>query len=204
MIPTPDLLLPLVNPIVVPLREALRGGLGWASYLQPDSEDLDSWFFSHSARHYALKELKKLAAPGQWAVVDNVPNSGIHIRLGDLHIVRVLRSEGGTTPHPGGNRARRRAWTNPMQGRLFLDTSSGQPLPPLTLIADWQDEDGEPVIHLGLPNGIWDYAKNPRLHWRIPFPGEGLDLNSLRFDGGGGDGEAPILLKVHESEKKFG
>ena len=129
-----------------------------------------------------------------YEVRSDIPNSGIHLRFQRLHVARVVRSFGGTTPAPGRNPSRRQAWKGlPVQGQLSL--ADNAKLPPLSLIIDWQDIDGEPLIHVGLPRGEWAHGKSPRLYWRVPMPDEGVDIRSLRFDGSD-DGFGGALLDI--------
>jgi len=193
MIPTPEKVVPVIAPVALPIWASLRKGLAFADELQPDPADREGFFWAHSARYMARKELLKAnTQPGVegWAVRGNVPNCGIHLLLDDLHKIRVVRSFGGTTPHPGRNPRRRADWKGiqgAVQDQFVLDTEAE--LPPLSLIVDWTDQDGEPVVHIGLPRGEWGYQKSPSLHWRVRLPEAETDLAGLRFeaadDGGG-------------------
>lgn len=170
--------------------------MGYADNLQPDPNDRDTWFWSDSARFRTGVQLDAAEKDG-WAIVAGVPNYGIHLRVADLHIGRVVRTLHGSTPHPGRNPARRKAWTNfdtqpPVQGQLPLDGQSS--LPPLSAILDWHEHDGEPEIHIGLPIGPWKYQKSPRLHWRVPFPQDGAALDTLRFEPGPDEGDSFIEI----------
>ena len=115
-------------------------------------------------------------------------------------MISTLLGLSAPSPEPplrqGNNPARRQAWRgigvpSPEQGQLELDTDEG--LPPLQLIVDWTDEDGEPLIHVGLPSGPWGYRKAPRLHWRVSLPDEGVDIGSLTFGDGDGVGSGTVL-----------
>lgn len=199
MIPTPGEVLPLLTPATECLRDALRRGVAYADEQQPDR--VDPWFWSHSARFKARQELL-LANPQPgvegYEVRSDIPNSGIQLRFQRLHLARVLRSFGGTTPAPGRNPSRRRAWEGlPEQGQLSL-AGDGK-LPPLSLIIDWQDVAGEPLIHVGLPRAGWAHGKSPKLYWRVPMPDEGVDLGSLEFDGSD-DGFGGIRLEIEIDE----
>ena len=200
--PTPEEVVPLLQPVVGPLRFALEKGIAYANDLQPDPLDRDPWFWSHSARFGALKELLVAGHDADlesgWAVRPGTPNCGIHIRVGQLHTIRVVRSLGRTTPPPGRNRRRREAWNGvPVQGQLRLDRGL---LCPLSLIVDWHDDENEPVIHVGLPKGEWSFENrtSPRLHWRVPMPEDGLDLSGLSFDPG--DADDGSLVEIDPSE----
>jgi hypothetical protein len=206
VIPTPRQVLPILLPAAGPIRNSLRKGVAYADELQPESDTRDPWFWSHSARYSTLRHLaaanSRVGVEG-WEVRSGVPNCGIHIRLGDLHLARVVRSLSGTTPPPGRNLARQRAWRGvgdpgPQQGQLNLDTDEG--LPPLQLIVDWSDESGEPVIHVGLPSAPWDYRKAPRLHWRVQLPDEEVDLESLAFPGDVGGLGGGMVLELDRAE----
>ena len=201
MIPTPADVLPVVTSASGDLRDALRKGVAYADELQPNRNDRDPWFWSHSARHMARKQLfsaNPQSGVEGYEMRGGVPNGGIHLRFHDMHVARVVRSLGGTTPAPGSNPARRRAWNGveiPIQGQLAL--ADNVTLPPLSLIIDWQDVDGEPLIHISLPRGEWAYRKSPRLYWRVPLPDDGVDLNALRFDGSDdGFGEALLDFEI--------
>lgn len=128
-----------------------------------------------------------------WSLVENVPNCGIHLRLDKMHVARVVRSLGGTTPHAGSNKKRTRAWDG-VQGQLAL--ASGGTLPPLSLIIDWQVIDEEPIVHVGLPAGNWDYGSTANLYWRIPLPDTGEDLSTLSFEPRADAGGSLVRLRI--------
>lgn len=204
VIPTPKDVLPILSPTFTPLRDALRKGLAYAEEQQPDVDDRDPFFWSHSARFMARKRLTAtLSNPEMviegWQIRPKVPNCGIHLLVEGLHTARVVRSLGGTTPPPGRNQTRQEAWTgvgvNGEQGQLLL-ARCGQ-LPPLSLIIDWQDEAGEPILHVGLPSGPWGYSKKPRLHWRVPMPEADSDFSDLSFEGSPDEGS---VLEVDRAE----
>lgn len=201
MVPTPEQVVPLLLPALADLREALQAGIDHADDLQPEQASRDPWYWSHSARWKACGTLRSATSDG-WTLLPEVPNCGIHLRLDDLHVVRVLRSLGGTTPHPGSNRRRAQAWTGVqvLQGQ-FLLASAGS-LPPLSLVVDWQEVDGEPELHVGLPAGPWRYGSVPRLYWRVPLPQAGIDLDTLVFDPGPDTGEPLVTLRVDPAEEE--
>jgi hypothetical protein len=171
--------LPVIECTVPDLTKGLRLGIGYADGQQPDLDDRDPWFWSHSARWRARRHLLGVKETDGWAITRRVPNSGIHLCIKDIHTVRILRSLGGTVPHPGRNRARRDDW---IQGTL---KPSDGGLPPLSLLMDWQVHDDEPLVYLSLPKRPWSYGSDPELHWRVPVTGDAdEDLNNLRFDPG--------------------
>lgn len=199
MIPTPEQVIALFLPAITDIRGALRKGIAHADTLQPSREDRDRWYWSHSARWKACEILHGVEQREGWNIAPNVPNSGIHIRVQELHVARLLRSLGGTTPHPGRNLQRRRAWSN--QGQLFLAEGV---LPPLSPIIDWhEDDEGEPEIHLGLPIGAWKMGAATRLYWRVPIA-EDIDLASLRFEGAEEIGEQLATLNIDPAEEGSG
>jgi hypothetical protein len=195
MIPTLRDVAPVIECVIPSLYAALRAGLAYAEDQQPEPDDRDSYFWTTCARFEARNQLG-LADGDGWALVPDVKSLGIHLRIGNLHAIRVLRSLQGGTPPPGRNKRRRSAY---IQGQFPLADPEGD-LPALSLIADWQDLDGEPIIHLGLPAGPWEFGRTARMYWRVPLPGDGLDLNSLVFDPLPDDGTAPVTLRVHPSE----
>lgn len=198
MIPTPEQVLPLVECAVPSLRKALRIGGSFADEIQPDADERDGHYWSHSARWRARKHLAAVPKDG-WYLTPNVPNSGIHLRIGDLHRVRVLRSLGGTVPHPGSNRARRADW---VQNALDL---AGDGLPALSLLADWQIFEDEPVIHCSLPRRPWSYTADPEVYWRVPITGDAdSDLARLRFDPGLLPGDVFVTVKIDPAEASAG
>src|SRR5690242_19521007 len=117
MIPTPEQVIEIFLPAVADIRTALRKGIAYADTVQPDAAERDPWFWSHSARWTARNHLAQ-CEDREWDMPCGIPNCGIHVRAGGLHVARVVRSLSGSTPHPGPNRHRRKAWTN--QGQLFL------------------------------------------------------------------------------------
>ncbi len=177
MIPTPEQVLPLLAPLASAVPAALRQGMEAADALQPEPAARDNYFWSHSARFYNKRELARNAGNG-WLLLDDVPNTGIHIVLQDVHRIRVLRSLNGTVPHPGRNLARRDAWAQPPgQGEFFLSAdnelsldNARSALPAMNLLIDWHQEQGEPVICVSLPRAPWSYQDNIRVYWRKPFP----------------------------------
>jgi hypothetical protein len=198
MIPTPQEVVPPVVPVVGDLRDALRTGIDYADDLQPDAQNRDNWFWSNCARFRARNALRTVVPDG-WALVDRVANSGIHLTFAGLHVARVLRSFAGSTPPPGRNQARRSAY---QQGQFPLDANGT--LPPLSLILDWRESQGEPEIHIGFPHASWDFKSTPKLHWRIELPEGGVDLNSLAFDQDAYSGEELIELPIDPSETDTG
>ncbi len=127
-----------------------------------------------------------------------MPNSGIHLSIADIHTIRVLRSFGGTVPHPGSNRKRRRDW---VQDRLLLADG----LRPLSLLADWQAHEDEPLIYVSLPKRPWSYGSDPELHWRVPVTGDtDQDLANLRFDPGLLPGDVMVTVKIDPAERDAG
>jgi len=175
------------------VRQALQDGIDYASELQPDPEHRDQYFWSHAARYQARQFLKGKAG-SNWEVVEGVPNSGIHLSIGGLTKVRVLRSVHGSTPPPGANRQRRLAWS---QRSL---PAMGQPD---TMILDWStDQKDALVMNLGLPQGVWHYRRSPQLAWRVPLPSRD-DLADLAFVP---DQEADELvrIRIHETEMDVG
>jgi hypothetical protein len=201
VIPTPEEVLPLMEDCIPHLIKALSLGMGLADDLQPDPQHRDPWFWSHTARWRAKKHLIGVTAhiPDSWSIAPGVANSGIHLSIAAVHHVRVLRSLGGTAPHPGRNRARRAAW---IQDTLRFDDGG---LPALSLLADWQDSNDEPVIHLSLPKRPWTYGSPPELHWRIPVTGDtGHDLNNLRFNPDSPNDDVLVTFRVDPAEARAG
>jgi hypothetical protein len=201
MIPTPRQVLPIVMAAAVPLRDSLRKGVAYADELQPAAGERNPWFWSHSARYKAHEQLKsKVKVDGlDWSLVADVPNCGIHLRFGGLHKSRVVKTFHGGTPHPGSNTVRRADWYGVPFPQLILDTDRG--LPPLSLVIDWQNDDGEPLIHVGLPAAEWTYQKSALLHWRVPLPDDGVAIEDLSFDGTDDNaGGSLIELPVDPSE----
>lgn len=200
MDPTPQEVLPVLAAASEDLYAALRKGIAYADELQPDRDARDPWFWSHSARFKARSELlgKAESRVEGYRLREGVPNCGIHLGFDGVHKARVVRSLGGTTPAPGRNPARRRDWRGvPVQTQLLLAASGT--LPPLSMIIDWQDVAGEPVIHVGLPRFGWDYRTKPLLHWRVPLPDEGIDYASLVFDGSD-DGPDNVFIEIDPAE----
>jgi hypothetical protein len=197
-VPSPADVLPLVECTVPSLVKALQLGIGYADEQQPDPDDRDQWFWSHSARWRARRQLLSVAAEG-WSINPDVSNSGIHLCVDQVHCLRVLRSLGDTVPHPGSNRARRDAW---IQDTLPPRDGS---LRPLSLLADWCVHDDEPRIYLSLPKRPWTYGSDPELYWRVPVTGDASqDLANLRFDPGLLPGDVMVTVKVDPAESEAG
>jgi hypothetical protein len=197
-IPSPADVLPLMECTVPALMKGLRLGIGYADEQQPDLAVRDPWFWSHSARWKARCHLLGVQSEG-WTIKRNVPNSGIHLGIKNVHTVRVLRSLDGTVPHPGRNRARRDDW---VQGTLRPNDGG---LPPLSLLMDWRVHDDEPLVYVSLPKRAWSYGSDPDLYWRVPVTGDAdQDLANLRFDPGLLDGDVMVTIKVDPAERDTG
>ena len=196
--PAPSEVVPMLDECLPEIRHALLGGIDFANDIQPDASGRDRWYWAHSARYKARRALEASSDGAKgWELIAGVPNSGIHVCLGGLHVVRILRSAEGTTPAPGHTRRRREAW---QQFRLQLpigDESDG--LPPLDLVLDWT-ADGADVLtmHLGMPLGVWTHGKPPILEWRVLLPSTD-DLEALTF-AGADDVDVPVLLRVDDTE----
>ncbi|MYA40524.1 MAG: hypothetical protein F4Z31_01860 [Gemmatimonadetes bacterium] len=196
--PSPSEVVPLLDASLPEIRQALLGGIDFANDIQPEPEDRDRWYWAHSARYQARRALEASSAKAQgWELIAGIPNSGIHVCLGALHVVRVLRSAEGTTPAPGHTRRRREAW---QQFRLQFpidDETDG--LPPLDLVLDWTTDDTDALtMHLGMPLGVWTHGKPPILEWRVLLPSTD-DLEGLTFEGAADD-DVPVLLRVDDTE----
>lgn len=186
----------MLQPIATPLWSSLRIGTEYATEQQPDADDRNPWFFADCARFKAYCDLRAREDDG-WKLRSDVPNYGIHLLVGGVHLARVLRSLDGSAPPPGGNPRRRRHYQQQgVQGQLALSTTDG--LPPLNLIIDWHVGDGEPIVNVSLPYRPWDYQSNPEVHWRVPFPDE-AEFENLAFQGET-DGDVDARLKIHETE----
>ena len=179
--------------------EALHAGIDRANDIQPERRNRDPWFWSHSARFAALKALEERSKGAYgWELVEDVPNSGIHIGLSGLHVVRVLRSVWKTTPSPGRNNARRDAWKQHRQLRFsFEEGNSGYQ--PADLILDWTTDDSDQLMmHLGMPLGAWEHGSDPKLAWRIPLASAD-SLHDLSFEGWD-DEDVRVSLRTGEAE----
>jgi hypothetical protein len=197
-VPTPAEVLPLAECAVPDLMRGLRLGIGFADDLQPDPDSRDWWYWSHSARWRARGHLLAVDEQDGWGITPDVPNSGIHLRLRDLHDVRVLRSLGSTVPHPGRNRERRRAY---QQSQPTLRQNDGSILA-LSLLMDWEVKDDDPVVHVSLPKRPWEYNCKPDLYWRVPVTGDAEgDLSKLSFDPGLLPGDVEVTIKIDPSER---
>ena len=196
---TPSVVLPLLDDAPDTIYEALRLGIGYADNLQPEVESQHFW--SHSARFGAWRELRRATAD-KWSLNDRVPNCGIHLTIGGLHTLRVVRSLGNTVPPPGRNASRRVAWKGINEQLSFGLQDTGEfVIPPLSLLADWRlDEDREPVVHVSLPIGPWLYGQNPRCHWRVPLPStNSMSLDELSFQGSDG-GDPMVAIEIDPAE----
>ena len=200
---TPTEAVPQLAECLPPLVDALHHGIDFANELQPIRRTRDPWFWSNSARFAARRTLANSPADGtaNWELVADVPNSGIHIRINHLHVVRVLRSAGGTTPAPGRSRNRRKAWQQSRQLQLALGVGTNAEFPPTALILDWAIDDSDGLLmHLGMPLGPWDHGQHPILAWRVALPAAD-SLGALTF-AGADDPEVPVRLRVDDTEWK--
>ena len=205
---TPEEVVPLLDSCLPDIREALHRGIDYANDTQPDPGDRDPWFWSHSARFEARRALERSAnGAHDWELIAGVPNCGIHVGLGGLHVVRVLRSLAGTTPAPGGNQSRQQAWQQSrLQFPIYDDTGgphhgAARGLPPLDLVLDWTTDDNATlVMHLGMPQGVWGLGEDPILAWRVLLPSAD-SLEGLAFPSST-DADVPVRLRVDEAEQE--
>lgn len=194
--PRPEAVVPLLEAVATPFWTCLGDAIEYANELQPDPDAADPYFWSHSARFHLRNALRDAQAdPGVWSLRPEVSNCGVHLLLGGMHVVRVLRSMAGTTPHAGHNPKRRSAW---VQAQLPL--ASGGELPPLSLILDWHLDGDEPVVHVGLPYANWNFQGEPKIHWRVPMPGEGEDFSALSFPHADDDDDFGMLVLPNEDQ----
>lgn len=193
-IPQPDDVLPLIEKWIGPIHDCLYGGIDYANALQPDGV-VERWFWAHCARFETRKELLALGAP----ISASVPNAAIAFTFDGIHTARLVRSLWGSTPNPGRNRARRRSWVGikdvQQQFRFPSKGDDTPPLPPLSLVLDWhQDDDDSPIVHCSLTVGPWQFKQRPRLHWRVPLSGDATSFVGLRFDTPDDGGEPEIVI----------
>lgn len=199
----PRKILPLLGNAPEAMYQALVTGIGFADHLQPDAGNVNSHFWSHCVRYRAWRQLGQVESDS-WRLVPNVPNFGIHILIGEIHTLRLVRSLSNTVPPPGRNVARRAAWTGYSEQLSFEFASVGEgetTFPPLSLIADWRlDASGEPSISVSLPQGPWQYGQNPRCHWRVALASTSSSrLEDLHFEGEDG-GDPTIEIEVDPME----
>ncbi len=191
VIPTPAQALTVLGPLGPSVWTSVQAGVDGANDLQPSAEGRDNYFWSHCARYYNRRRLfaESQGHRDEWQLIPDVPNTGIHLIVDSVHRVRVLRSLNGDVPHPGRNRARRKAWSQPPgQGQLFITADNrlvygdDKALLALSLLIDWHlDRHGEPVIHVSLPVGPWEFTDEVRVHWRVPLPGA-EDFSNMAFN----------------------
>lgn len=163
----------------------------------------DPWYWAHSARWRALGWLRGCDKNG-WSVADRVPNSGIHLAIVGVHKIRVLRTLDGSTPPPGGNRARRQAGCKGYLGcRLHSRWGRRERFPPYRLSLTGRCRAIVRSSMFGLPKRPWDYQSGPELHWRVPVTGDATsDLARLTFDPGVPYGDVYVTLKIDPSEER--
>jgi hypothetical protein len=220
VIPTAAQAVPLLSNFGPHAWRAIRAGIAQADTQQPERDERDNYYWSHTARFYNKSALRIEHAKDRnadWKLVEDVPNTGIHVLLADVHYVRVLKSLNGTAPNPGRNRQRRNAWVGvqpPEQGRLLLTrdctltTDDSDAFPALNVIVDWHlDEHAEPVVHVGIPAGPWDYAgdlatyaASVRMHWRVPLPGSEAEYENLRFSSEQAGDDFTEILHIDDDE----
>lgn len=147
-----------------PIR-ALRAGLEHGlSLADAKMEDLprEPHLHAHLARVGVLMYLAGITAE-RWEIGRKLPLSGIEIQCNPF-VLRVLRSQRGSTPHPGASEARRRFWC---QQQLRLFDQAEPPSLGANLILDWSTGDQQDIIlALSKPRGVWPYQGSPELEWR--------------------------------------
>lgn len=210
MFPTSREVLPLLSDVGPSVWKAVRAGVESANSIQPDPATRDNHFWSHCARFYNKQALSVSTQHAErWTLKPDIPNTGIHLIVDHVHNVRILKSLNRMTPPPGGNRARRAAWSQmPGQTSLFLTADNrllldeDDALPAMSLIIDWYlDKDMEPRVFVGLPLAPWAYAQDVRLHWRVALPGSEEEFAGLSFDPKKPDDtDFGTLVKVDETE----
>jgi hypothetical protein len=202
---------PLLSNLGPAVWASVRAGVEGADNLQPSTPQRDNHFWAHCARFYNKRALiEESDKHAEWVLIPDVPNTGIHVVLNNVHRIRVLRSLNGNTPPPGRNRARREAWAQPStQGEFYLTADNhlltendGQSLPAFNLILDWHlDKTGEPAISVSLPRGPWQFKKEVRVHWRVRLPGSEEEFAGTSFDPPKpSDDEFGNLLQIDDDE----
>ena len=193
----PSEIVPRLSACVPALSEALRCGIDAANEGQPDPGDRDAWYWSHTVRYTARRKLEQVADPSDdWQLIGEIPNSGIHLRIAELHVVRVLRSASGTTPAPGHSRRRREAWQQVQQLQFPFGEER---IPPVNLVLDWTTDEADAVVmHLGMPVGVWEHGKHPVLAWRVLIASDD-GLEELSFTGAD-EIDVPVRLRIADAE----
>jgi hypothetical protein len=132
--------------------------------------------WAHAARHEAGIRLDR-ATPIGWRRGRRLANSGIEIAR-DPFVARVLKSQDGCPPAPGGSRSRQKYWQQasgphqtdiPFSWLAEPDSDDWLVMPSdgANLIIDWDSDRGRQLL-LGLskPKGVWRYRGQPDLEWR--------------------------------------
>lgn len=167
----------LASPLRV-LRDCLEDGGSFAdSTLEERPYDPHMW--AHLTRYHARNELYAAEKEAtNWSMGRKLANSGIEIVCDPL-VVRVLKTQGSTTPHPGSNSARMNFWSQAVavtQMRLPLLFGSKSMPHAANVIVDWTiGTDKEILLALAKPVGTWKYRHNPKLQWRRPVVFDAAD-----------------------------
>lgn len=187
-------------PVTADLYSCLTQGIEYANDQQPDRDRRDPWFWADCCR-YRTRETMRALSGERWTLKPSVPNYGVHVRVEELHMVRVVRSLDGYAPHAGRNPKRRKAWKQEVQGQLALDDRRA--LPPLSVIIDWHEsEDERPVLHAGIPLSAGKMGTAPTMMWRVPLDDPGDEIGYLRFDPGPDDDTPLVTLHIDEADVK--
>lgn len=184
----------------MPIRELHAGLDHGVSLAEIKMEDLghDPWLYSHLVRFGARQYLESLY-PSDWALVEGISNSGIHILKGPLKLRVMKATLSGTVPSPGKNEARRDFYsqvTPPLP--LIIENRITPPSP--NHILDWQvDEQHELLLALSCPFDTWNYKGKPHLHWRREIRLETLSQDaSIRFKSS--DEDIPVSLRYEPED----
>jgi hypothetical protein len=198
---TPKLVFPMLEEVSSVLYRALDAGIEYADSQQPDDEDFNSHYWSHSARFTAHNYLAHCDGK-TWKLVDGIPNFGVHITLNGVHKLRVVKSINNGAPSPGRNKTRQIDWVGYSEQLQFeLPFDGNAPLPPLSLLVDWNaDQNREPIVHVSLPNGSWKFGERARVHWRELLTSEAnISINDLAFTLTD-DGDPTISIETESNE----
>lgn len=160
------------------LRDSLEHGASFATSTMEGHAD-DPYLWAHLTRYEARNDLATKTEDG-WSIGRRLANSGIEI-VSEPLVVRALKTQGSTTPHPGRNAARINFWTQAVtQLRLPLRFGNREMPQSANLIVDWSiGHDNDILLALAKPVGTWRYRGNPKLAWRKPVVFDASDEPSF-------------------------
>ncbi|MGH3952763.1 MAG: hypothetical protein ACRDTI_01770 [Mycobacterium sp.] len=180
----PEILAERIGPLVHPLHEAFerarhRLAVDYAGLATSDQD----WLRTHAMRGLVYQELRgPVALPEPWRVTGNHRLNGmvnLTYSTGEITL-RAVHKLGSSTPHAGGNQARRAFYTN----QAIADMADSQMIETHRMLLCWDDPNREGPFELDIirPLNAGSITKKVRADIAIPLPRSRTAFESLSFN----------------------